>query len=80
MKTQFYECNPGAASTAVDTASAKTDFLALLANKYNDPSQWDKLTEAQQKVDQVKAQLQTNLKKITNNRDQMMVLFLHILL
>ena len=73
MRTKFYECNTGAANSAVDTTTVNADFLAILANKYNDPGQWDKLTEAQQKVNQVKAQLQTNLKKITNNRDQMMV-------
>ena len=73
MKTEFYKCNPVAEEGTVDASTVNSEFLIALANRYNDPSQWDKLTEAQNKVNQVKGQLQANLRGITVNRDQMMV-------
>lgn len=73
MKTEFYKCNPGAANGAVDAGAVKSDFLMDLANRYNDPGQWDKLSEAQRKVDQVRGQIQDNLKKMTVNHEQMIV-------
>lgn len=75
MKTEFYKNNPGATSGAPEPGTARSEFLAELAGRYNDPLQWDKLSEAQHRVDQVKLQIQDNLKKITANRDQMMVPF-----
>ena len=78
MKSEFYKCNPVAATTSLDQASTKGEFLVTLAGRYNDPSQWDKLSEAQQKVEQVREQIQENLKKITANRDVMMVLLFRL--
>ncbi len=75
LKNEFYRCNPSASVSTLDQVSIKGDFLPGLADRFNDPSQWDKLSQAQQKVELVKGQLQENLKKITENRDVMIVRF-----
>lgn len=71
MKTEFYKCNPMAVTTSLDQNSIKPDFLITLGDQFNDPGQWDMLSKAQQKVEQVKGKLQDNLRKITANRDAM---------
>ncbi len=65
LQNQFYEHNP-AAKTADSTcpAALKTDFMTTLGGRYNDPKQWDRLAEAQHKVDELRLHLQESLQKV----------------
>ena len=72
FKQRFYDNNPAAKEdvpTKVDTC-----FLKELVTKYNDPTQWDKVAEAQQKVEEIKLQLQDNLHKMASTDARMMEL------
>ena len=74
MKQKFYEANPTAAQAPIQKSSAKSEFLKVIANKYDDPGQWDALSAANMKINQVKYKMQESVKNIAENRDEMLVI------
>ena len=76
MKSEFYKANPLASSQTLAKGSVRRDFLETLVTNYQDPSKCDKLTEAQEKVVQIKHQMQDNLRNIAANRDVMIVIII----
>ena len=70
MKLMFYkECPTAALSVPTDKISSR--FLSELSIKYSVPSKFDKVSEAQSKVEEITIKIQDELKKVAGSQNQM---------
>lgn len=71
LKTEFYEKYPLAESGEVKFVEPA--FVSDLALKMNDPTSFDKVAEANKKIGAIKEKIQTELKEVVLNQQQMNV-------
>eukprot|EP00829_Urostomides_striatus_P011765 TRINITY_DN2969_c0_g1_i2.p1 TRINITY_DN2969_c0_g1~~TRINITY_DN2969_c0_g1_i2.p1 ORF type:complete len:262 (-),score=50.28 TRINITY_DN2969_c0_g1_i2:34-783(-) len=69
LRTEFYEKYPLAESGEVKFVDSS--FVSDLALKMNDPSKFDKVAEANKKIGAIKEKIQTELKEVVLNQQQM---------
>jgi len=76
MKTEFIK---NKASEDKDGVSSKR-YLAEIAMKYNSPTKFDKVAEAQSKVGEITMKIQDEIKKVVGNHGQLNVHIYHLTL
>ena len=74
MRSNFFKDNEGAEKAGVTAKSVNALFMITLSNKYNDPKSFDSLSQAQSKIGELTLQLQSELKKASNNSEQLNVI------
>ncbi len=73
MRAEFYKNNGEAERGGMDPKKLRTRFLSDLAAKYNTPSKFDKVAEAQNKVGEITIKIQDELKKVAGSQQQFSV-------
>lgn len=70
LKAGFYKENPdGGAENPSQNIS--TRFMAELSMKYGTPSKFDKVSEAQSKMDEIAVKIQDELKKVAGSQNDL---------
>ena len=73
MGTEFYKAYPEAKTALAEGQSVDPRFLVQVGEKYNVPSNFDKVAQAEKGVDVAKLEVQINLKKMIGNRENLEV-------
>ena len=70
LKFEFYNANPDAVNTIIDSHSMDSKFINVIAMKYGQPQ---KIIEADEKLKEVQLQMQETIKNAIANKEKMKV-------